>query len=378
MGFDALGQQAGDAGGGGDGDGGRGSAIAITGGWFHTCLLDAGQMWCWGDGTSGQLGDGGNLQSDVPVQVMGLPGPATQITAAQTHSCAISMGDAYCWGDGANGRLGNGDTNPRLSPTRVSGLPAGQVTAISAGHEFTCAIAAGTGYCWGLNDTGQLGDGTGMQQLTPVPVARLPTGAAAIDAGEDHACATAGGQVYCWGHDDNGALGSGANIGSSDVAVQVVNTAAADLVTIAGWHACTLAAGAVACWGTGDNGELGDGNSASTNSPVPVLGHQTGVTAVYAAGGPADLDATCAIQNGVVSCWGLNQFGRLGDGTTQARDSPVSVVGLPGEARDVAGGMDHFCAAMVDDSVWCWGRGNSGQLGDGRGVNSLAPVQVTY
>jgi len=352
--------------------------VEITSGWFHSCLLDDGVVYCWGAGTMGQLGTGGTMSSSTPVKVEGLPWPVSDIAAGDTHSCALVDGDAYCWGDGANGRLGTGDTDQRLTPTLVVELPRGEVTDISAGHEFTCAIASGEVYCWGLNDNGQLGDGTTSERLTPLPVVRLDGNATMIAAGEDHACAQVGGNAFCWGHDDNGALGSGMMLGQSATPVQVTATSNVEDITIAGWHACALSDGAVSCWGTGTTGELGDGAQTSTATPVAVSGHGDSVTVVSAAGGPFDGDATCAIRAGIVSCWGNNQFGRLGDGTTTLRPTPVPVQGLPADVapRNLAGGMDHFCAVLIDNSVWCWGQGSAGQLGDGLMADSLVPVRV--
>jgi hypothetical protein len=97
---------------------------------------------------------------------------------------------------------------------------------------------------------------------------------------------------------------------------------------------------------------------------------------VVTGGGPIDFDATCAIQDAETWCWGNGRYGRLGDGTTDNADVPVRVQGLPGVAVELALGYGHTCARIVDGTVYCWGRGELGQLGDGRGVGDMTPVRV--
>lgn len=379
LGFDAEGLISSDGGGSADSGGtigGQGLGGQLLSGWFHTCLVRNDEVRCWGDSTDGQFGMGEfSGVASVPMTLTGLAMPPSDITAGNEHMCAIMDGDAYCWGHGKSGELGNGDTNQRDAPTLVEDLPAGKVTAIDAGASSTCAVADGAVYCWGHNSSGQLGDGTYQDSPSPRFVLGIEGTPVAINTGVDHACALIDdGGVYCWGHDDNGALGVGSMIGDSNVALRSLMTGA-DQVSIASVHACAVASGAVSCWGTGGQGELGDGNYEDSHTPVPVLGLDNSVTAMFTAAGNSSNDATCAIQAGSVYCWGRNNQGRLGDGTTDARGEPVEVW-LPAPAIDIAGGAAHACALLEDDNVWCWGRGNLGQLGDGQETNSLTPVQV--
>jgi alpha-tubulin suppressor-like RCC1 family protein len=184
--------------------------------------------------------------------------------------------------------------------------------------------------------------------------------------------------VYCWGNDENGSLGNAGAGSVSDVAVPVQGLpAGASFASIGGWHACALLAeGSVSCWGTGSDGMLGNGQSGNSINPVQVLGLTNGVVALGTSGGATDYDATCVVQNGDVLCWGDDAFGRLGDGRTNPQSQPVKVLGLPAFATRVAGGYDHFCAALVDGEIRCWGRGTSGQLGSGTAEDSASPVAV--
>ena len=130
--------------------------------------------------------------------------PVVQVAAGLFHSCAlIQSGRVLCWGLNASGQLGNGLTLDQLGPTDVPGLTG--VTQIAAAPAFNCALrSTGRVFCWGLNDFGQLGDGTTTNRLTPVRVEGL-TGATRIMVGARHACALRdSGRVFCWGRNDSG------------------------------------------------------------------------------------------------------------------------------------------------------------------------------
>jgi alpha-tubulin suppressor-like RCC1 family protein len=138
-------------------------------GGYHACaLLADGTVECWGTAREGELGNGSNTYSLTPVPVSGLTG-VTSLGAGELHTCAILAGGmAACWGDNQGGGLGNGTTgNVSATPVPVSGLPS--AVAITAGLDFTCALLAdGRVACWGLNGSGQLGDGTLTDSSTPV------------------------------------------------------------------------------------------------------------------------------------------------------------------------------------------------------------------
>ncbi len=401
------------------------TAISASGG--HTCaLILSGTPMCWGWGFWGQLGDGtdtgpetscgGSLAcSKIPVEVSGITNASAISAGEEGHTCAVlTTGEVECWGLNQTGQLGDGtDTGPELCsgsiacskiPVEVSGIT--NAISVSAGYDYTCAVLTTEEVeCWGLNDWGQLGNGTqsgpescGVDacSTTPVAVSGI-TNATAISAGMNHACALLStGQVNCWGDHSTGQLGLGTQSGpetctggfpcsTTPVAVSGITNATA--ISAGSYHTCaSLPASGVECWGDNTEGELGDedgdgpeicmGGNPCSATPVAVSGI-TNATAISAGS-----YHTCAVLvAGQVDCWGENSSGQLGIGSDTGPETcdggicstaPVAVRELTNAVAVSAGG-GHTCAVLSTSEAECWG---SGPLGDGTVGESTIPVVV--
>jgi alpha-tubulin suppressor-like RCC1 family protein len=254
--------------------------------------------------------------------------------------------------------------------------PSPLIVPITAGFYHTCGLTAAGGVkCWGRNEHGQLGDNTTTNHYTPVGVSGLTSGVKTLAAGGEHACAlTAGGGVKCWGYNLHGQLGDGTTT-DRHTPVDGIGLASGVLTVAANeFHTCALTAGGgVKCWGDNDFGQLGDGTTTDRSTPVDVVGLASGVRALAVGAGHA-----CALTaGGGVKCWGDNWAGQLGDGTITERLTPVDVVGLASGVQALTAGQYHICALLQTGGVKCWGWNNNGQLGDGSISTRLTPVDVS-
>ena len=489
------------------------TAVSVSAGLFHSCAVMAdGSAKCWGDNGWLQLGDGTTKEtSKVPVVVSGFDGstPAKSVVeisaTSQSDTCArLADGSAACWGWNAYGQLGDGSNLDSSIPVAVSGIdgssPTKRAVSIAIGTGHSCAVLAdGKAKCWGSNYNADLGDGTGTSSSIPVSVLGVDgstpssTAVAVVASESSLSCALmATGSQLCWGlstYDQRG--------GTSEIWGEPVHVTGLDGATPAGtvlqiatgrFFACSaLANDAVACWGRNDKGQLGHGSQVATASPVNVVdttgpgstlnifqgargrtlppparpsaplhvvtsnatsasldvswtvpvtnggapitdfvvqyrkfGEETWSTYAHAAstqtsisvsglnpqssyafqiaavnsagtgpwsGTESTIDSgnkhSCAVmENGTAKCWGDNTLGQLGDGSTAHSRVPVQVSGITGltpaaTAVSVSIGDSLSCALMADGTAKCWGSNNYGQLGDGSTENSPIPVSVS-
>ena len=350
------------------------ASTPVTAGNRHTCKLTAGVASCWGDNGQGQLGDGTRTDHRTPALVAGTLSFGS-VSAGGSHTCGVTAeGDAYCWGSNSFGQLGDGTTTDRSSPVLVGGGLS--FATVSAGGSHTCGLTtASTAYCWGWNSKGQLGDGTQTDRLSPVLVLgglsflTLTTGDAASEAGGEFSCGITGADTYCWGRNFSGQLGDGT--GETQLTpVRVASNVGFAAVSGGGAHACAVTAGGAAyCWGTYG---LGNGNPSTRLIPTPAAGGTSFL--VVSAGGHHTCGVTAA---GIATCWGHNQSAQLGDGTTaEDRESPVAVLGGL-TFTTVSSGGEHTCGVTATDEIYCWGANSSGQLGDGTRTDQSTPTRVT-
>lgn len=313
---------------------------AIATGDLHTCALTLeGEAWCWGGNFISQLGDGARDDDvhGVPVRTAGT-NIFADLDAGAYFTCGrTDLGETWCWGYNAKGQTGSslGTSTCTLgdlpyacvrSPTRATSIPL--FTRISVGADHSCGVTStAQAWCWGRDSTGQLG--RGVHDVNPHPAGSQVTGPVAfatVSAGFQHTCGiSTTGTAYCWGGNDDGELGRGtfaAVAHSTPVAVSG-NIAFANL-SVGFWQSCGFtASGETYCWGWGDDGQLGHdpaevcGVDRCTTSPRRISG-DIALTAIESAA-----FAVCGVgeRNGIY-CWGFNEQGILGDGSTVSRYQP--------------------------------------------------------
>lgn len=304
-------------------------------------LSSTGHVYAWGDNNVGQLGDGPTSASNVPVAVSAGAIPAsvtiTQIAAGGDFALELSSaGKVYAWGDDSDGQLGDAPGGSSNVPVAVSAgaIPTGTtITQIAAGDEFALALSStGKVYGWGIDTSGQLGDGGGGAPNAPVALAAgvIPAGTTItrIAAGDGFALALSStGQLYAWGDGGQGQLGDGTTSSSTPVAVQPGAIPAGTKITqIAAYFGTAMAlssSGLVYAWGNNSVGQLGNGQSVSamSYSTVPVAVSLPAGTTIDALSTGASVGDTLAI---------------VGDLAVSTGSPPAGTVGVPYSAAVVS------------------------------------------
>ncbi len=408
--------------------------VSIEAGSAHTCgLTSSGTVICWGVNDVGQLGRGSKGEfflPEEPLPVLGIDESVAAISTGRVHTCALTVsGQVWCWGNLQTGDSEFGEIV--LNPVLVSGIPDSNINAISAvdiasGSESDCLLMNdGSVVCWGRKwresavfgpyfistDSYQAGHGgnTGMAEESPAPRGTLLADyeviekiSGSLETGVGCGVTVAGG-VRCWAAPDDDfppwLTGWDRNPASHsleywstqsrqhdfDPAYYVIGlTSGVDEVSSSATHSCaTTLSGGLWCWGMNDFGQLGDGSTEPSLLAKQIYGPNSGVTSVATAPG-----RTCAVVNGAVSCWGRNMA--TDDGTVEYQLTPTQVpemwtgfteIALSARA-DHSQKVDSSCALREDGTVWCW-MGSRLQLNDfklksGAVVDGFEPLRFTY
>jgi alpha-tubulin suppressor-like RCC1 family protein len=340
--------------------------VRVAGGSHSSCRLDSdGAARCWGG-----LEFDEQLLSDDRLSIAGVRWAS--LSVGLHNLCGVDVaGAAWCLGQNPTGQLGNGTTVASMtSAVRVAG---GLVfTAVSVGGHACGITTDGSAWCWGQGDNGQLGNDSNVGSTAPVQV----SGALAfqsISAGLLHTCGISGdGRAWCWGSNEL------AEFGDKNILVvhkPLAMTGDVRFKTIgAGYtHTCALATdGAAYCWGQNELGQLGDGTHNDHRIPVRVLGEHRYVSLVTAITGSYNCGLTA---QGAAWCWGLNNYGQLGNGSKSDSSSAPVVVSGGLKFVSISAGRFHGCGVTGEDVVWCWG--GFGGLGSiARSDPSKVPVRV--
>jgi len=377
--------------------------LSVSTGGHYACSLDEkNNPVCWGNNSKGQLGNYlGVVTNSYPYLIYmngALSGKKVNVVrSGYSHVCAITDDNkAYCWGDNSSGALGNGSSSSTSfryypSPVNTDGvLKDKKITDVAPGTVHTCAIdEEGKAYCWGRNTVGSLGTETELQIITE-PVAVDMSGALKdrkiieISSGSGHTCSVADdGGVYCWGSNDRGQLGDGkggtqGGIGGlgdfSRVPVKAETAAGKYIKVSAGAsHTCILNdKGKIFCFGNNANGQLGDGSKEMRITPVAVKSDKVFKSV------SAGFEQTCAVDDkDEAYCWGGNIVGQLGTGDKESSLTPVKVkYESETKIKSISCGHRHTCSVSTAGIVHCWGWNQDGQLGNGTYEDSLIPKEI--
>ena len=390
----------------------RASVVKLAAGRSTACLVAGSRVYCWGNGNDGRIGTPSSPAVTSPRLVVGAPTDLEAVTVGKDHGCVLRTGGAvFCFGRNLSKQLGSTDTS---ATTNEISSP-NDFTQIAAGDDFTCGISTSGGVmCWGLNSGGMLGGVLGADKAvtansaTPLAINMGDDTAVALAAGSSHVCALlASTKVKCWGDNAVGQLGDGYGNNVNDSAStpgimgrvpHYVLTSGGDQGVTANHlsgvvalsagisHTCAvLSSGEGHCWGAGATGQLAHGSVTGVRTnPVAVRTEAatpevlTDLKGVFAGEGN-----TCFVRtSGVVACAGNNTYGQLGNATGSASYAygPVNVVSTqPGmnNVVSVAGGVEFNCALTSTGRAYCWGRGTSGQIGNGATDSKDVPTAIS-
>ena len=309
---------------------------------------------------------------------------AIAVGAGLGFSCALNAGGtALCWGLNDQGQLGNGTLEPSTVPVPVSGGLG--FTRLFVGDDRACGITAeGSTFCWGSNSQGQLGAGPSVGPLSTEPVA-VAGGHhfTQLSVGLRSTCGMADdGIAYCWGSNYSGQLGVGLPIREdTDTPLPVVNSASLGLVAVNNGFVATCgldAGGTVFCWGR-DGGDFGNGPAPVViyPTPIPAAGGMTLATIEVGSLHACGLD-----QDGRAYCWGRrNTLGELGIGSTTPAYAPTAVLGgltfASIDTDDTNRSFKSVCGVTTSHEAWCWGNNDDGRLG-GPSADTCISGSVTF
>jgi len=373
-------------------------ALSVSTGANQSCAVRAkGQVLCWGaigTGTesSGSFAPRGSRFSSVPAAVGGVK-KAVSVSVGAAHACALdAAGAVFCWGNDSEGQLGNGKRGPGLSAAlrKKSGiaspvpppellprqraskvkLPA-KAVEVAAGSNTSCAVLkTGALWCWGANDQGQLGDGSTAASLSPKKVAGLED-VRQVALGDGQACALrAGGTLSCWGRDAHALTDAGPDGPDLHVPTAIPGITDATELAVGDGAVCVLRAGEAVCWGRKSR-YLGGGERGSRGTGMVRVKGVTGAVEIS-----AGLEQRCVRDaHGTARCWGHNLWGVVGDGTRVDRFAPFEVKGL-GPVKSLSAGSQQTCAVRQSGQVVCWGAYASGGIGDGVDPSMPRPLEL--
>jgi uncharacterized repeat protein (TIGR02543 family) len=314
-------------------------------------------------------------------------------------SVLTSTGRVFTWGNNGNGQLGDGTTTTKYTPTEITSqfvLGAEEtIISMSLGEQHSSALTStGRIFTWGGNKYGELGDGTSNawnDQLTPTEITNhfnlgLEETIISINLGHSHSSAlTSTGRVFTWGYNNHGQLGNGTTV-DQYTPIDITSQFNLDLgetiigINVGPFHSLAFTSiGKVFTWGLNDKGQLGDDSTTDKNTPTEITTHfNFGLDETIISINLGYSHSSAVSSIGRVFTWGNNYSGQLGDGTTTDRTTPTEITSRfnldAGETIiSINVGISHSSALSSTGRVFTWGYNNYGQLGDGTTTTKYTP-----
>jgi len=336
-------------------------------------IYSGAELYAWGKNDDGQIGNntGNGTDKSSPVQIGALT-DWLLVSGGENHSASIKTDNTlWTWGSNGSGRLGDNTTSSRSSPVQIGILT--NWNSVSAGREHTQAVKTnGTLWAWGRNNYGQLGDNTVVNKSSPVQIGSL-TNWYSVFSGKSSSNLSikTDGTLWAWGYNVTGVLGDGTIVNrSSPVQVGALSDWAA--AGISRFHSIAVKTnGTLWSWGKNNGGQLGHGNVIYRSSPV-----QVGALTNWASTSAGGDNSSAIKEDNTLWTWGLNSQGQIGDNTTYNRSSPIKVGALTDWSSVSVGGNSFMLAIKTNKTLWAWGNGFQGQLGNNQAGSLSSPVQI--
>lgn len=336
-----------------------------------------GKLWIWGTGSEGELGDDTSIDKSSPVQTV--CGGTNWVNVACGYYTAIALkndGTLWCWGDNSNGSIGDDTSDSKSSPVQtICGGTNWAKIASGCYWDHNFAIKQdGTLWGWGYNNNGELGCGDDNSKSSPIQTVCGGTNWATVSSGGRHTAAIKNdGSLWVWGDSDYGQLGNDTtDTVSSPIQTITYGTNWASIACGERFMAAIKKDSTLWMWGQNSNGQLGLNDSDDRSSPIQTICGGTNWKQVSCGN-----DHTGAIKkDGTLWLWGDNYDGQLGDGSSDSRSSPVQTICGGTDWKQVSCGQSGTAAIKNDGTLWVWGYGENGELGDNTDINKSSPVQT--
>ena len=337
------------------------------------------QLWVWGDGQFGSIGQG-TIQTSRSSPVQTISGGtawakiSTNDFSTDTIIAIKSDGTLWNWGINTTGSLGDGTRTNRSSPVQtIAG--GSNWKECATGDSYSAGIKTdGTLWVWGFNSYGQLGTSNITHRSSPVQTVAGGTNWQFVSSGKYNMSAIkTDGTLWMWGRNNWGQIGDATRTARSSPVQTIAGGTNWKQLSISSFHVLAIKTdGTLWAWGSNSNGELGDTTIAQKSSPVQTIAGGTNWKQCS-----AGTNSSAGIKtDGTLWVWGHNNTRKLADNTTTHRSSPVQTISGGTDWKSVSMGYQHCAAIKTDGTLWLWGQNGSGQLGDGTIVHRSSPVQT--